>query len=482
MRMKKRVLLGIAMLGMMGLSVVGCGKKEQVSVDGPNPDAPAAREAVQEEGDQEAGSQEAGSQEAGSQEENLQEPETATEPQKDYLEVYAPILSENISVIRDGYDSDKQYKYVSNGMVERAMYGEPEILMDSLGYVLQDFSGDGVPELLIGESVSYGAGESDQQGYILGGYTVKDDELICFFDGMTHCTYQWMGEDHFYYLASLSATITMIGQNHVSGDATELIWDDFYFSDDADGKEELSIYHNTIGAYDVASSEKVDMTEEEFYSIGDTYQSKCKMLSWTSLSSVKVQEKKEEEAEKTAKEEAYQGGDSLSIEELDAIAKGLGNVCASTCADFDYDGVFEEFAATGQQDEMGGYLLDAVWFIAGDGTVTKVGTDFKGLSMYEANDYYMDWPDQKKGFFYADCGGYGSGWLTFVYGVKDKKPYELDVSMKIQGFYQDEPGVFTTTTDDFTEYHKYLVTKLTYDEASQQFTVGEITDRDRFGE
>lgn len=173
----------------------------------------------------------------------------------------------------------------------------------------------------------------------------------------------------------------------------------------------------------------------------------------------------------------------LSKEEMAKIAAGLGNVCASEYRDYDMDGVCEEFVATGQPDEMGGYLVDAVWYIASDGQTTKVGTDFKGLSLYESQTgYYMDYSEVGKGFFYADCGGYGSGWLTFVFGVKDGKPYELDVSMKIQGFYQDEPGVFTTTTDDYTDYHKYLITELNYDKKTEQFSVGKVTDRDRYGE
>ncbi|MBR4760595.1 MAG: hypothetical protein IK078_10680, partial [Lachnospiraceae bacterium] len=147
------------------------------------------------------------------------------------------------------------------------------------------------------------------------------------------------------------------------------------------------------------------------------------------------------------------------------------------------DGVYEESVATGESDEMGGYLVDAVWFIGNDGSTTKVGTDFKGLSLYESQTgYYMDYSEAGKGFFYADCGGYGSGWLTFVFGVKDGKPYELDISMQIQGFYQDEPGIFTTTTDDYTDYHKYLVTELNYDKNTEQFIVGKVTDRDRYGE
>lgn len=116
---------------------------------------------------------------------------------------------------------------------------------------------------------------------------------------------------------------------------------------------------------------------------------------------------------------------TLSRDEMYEIADNLGGkVCAFEYRDYDHDGVSEAFAAIGKPDDMGGYLIDAIWFIAGDGTTTKMRTDFKDLAMYESNNsYYMDYAAEHKGFFYADIGGYGSGWLTLVFSVKESKPY-----------------------------------------------------------
>ena len=168
----------------------------------------------------------------------------------------------------------------------------------------------------------------------------------------------------------------------------------------------------------------------------------------------------------------------LSKAEAGEIADNLGSmVCAVECHDYDGDGADEAFAAIGENDDMGGYMLDAVWFIASDGSAKKMETDFKGLSMYsKETGYYVEYTKENKGFFTAECGGYGSGWLNFLFGVKDGEPYELDLSMNIEGFYQEEPGVFYTLTDNFDNGHAYMITELEYDSKTGQFKKGRVTD------
>ena len=168
----------------------------------------------------------------------------------------------------------------------------------------------------------------------------------------------------------------------------------------------------------------------------------------------------------------------LSKAEAGEIADNLGGmVCAVECHDYDGDGADEAYAALGENDELGGYMLESVWFIASDGTATKMRDDFNGLSMYsKESGYYIEYTDEDTGFFTAECGGYGSGWLNFLFGVKDGKPYELDLSMKIEGFYQDRPGVFYTLTDNYDDGHAYLITELEYDSKTGQFKKGRVTD------
>ena len=155
-----------------------------------------------------------------------------------------------------------------------------------------------------------------------------------------------------------------------------------------------------------------------------------------------------------------------------------GSVAAYECHDYDGDGTKEAFVCMGSPDDMGGYEVESVWFIASDGHTEQMDIDFGGIALYPSQQgYYMSYEDEKKGFFYGECGGYGSGWSDFLFSVKDGKPYELDVSMKIEGFYQEKPGVFYTLTDDFTNGHAYMITELKYDSAAGQFEKGKVSDR-----
>ncbi len=105
--------------------------------------------------------------------------------------------------------------------------------------------------------------------------------------------------------------------------------------------------------------------------------------------------------------------------------------------------------------------------------------DFDDMSMYSnESGYYEPYRDENVGFFTGECGGYGSGWLTFIFGVRNGEAYEPDLSMKTEGFYQDESGAFYTLTDDFTDGHKYMITELTYDGTTGQFKKGTVTDKE----
>lgn len=196
-----------------------------------------------------------------------------------------------------------------------------------------------------------------------------------------------------------------------------------------------------------------------------------------------------EEVMDTAKEpgiaqETYTGEENLTREEAYKIAETLdGDICAFEYGDFDFDGKSEAFVAIGENTDYNRYPLDAIWFISGSGDVEIIRDDFNHsshMTLYENNNgYYMESPETGIGFFYGDCGGGGSGWTTFVYGVRDGNPYELDVSMKIEGLYRDNEGSYYTLSDYFDdEGHKYYITELNYDTQSRQFTVGGMTEEE----
>lgn len=121
-----------------------------------------------------------------------------------------------------------------------------DILLDTMGYVIQDLNGDGVPELMIVPLPEY-------EVWIGALYTLVDGnpQLVFAYDDDGH--YAYTGNGTFFYVGSKS-TESGYGQSqgtyHIAGDGTALVCDSFcfYFGED------LTIYANTTGSWDVSES------------------------------------------------------------------------------------------------------------------------------------------------------------------------------------------------------------------------------------
>lgn len=191
--------------------------------------------------------------------------EPAPAEQIDYLTIYAPVLDETCDVLYNGYDWEEEYQYVSTGVIEAGNTGAPEEVLGLLGYAIEDVSGDGIPELLIG-TVS----ESEQANFfrdvIFAGYTCKDGEIVMFLEGWARNSYQWLGGGRFFNSGSGGAIYSCFGTFHISEDGTELICEDFYFTNEKDASfTEIGMYHNTTGAWDVSVSEELELSDEAFW-------------------------------------------------------------------------------------------------------------------------------------------------------------------------------------------------------------------------
>ena len=163
----------------------------------------------------------------------------------------------------------------------------------------------------------------------------------------------------------------------------------------------------------------------------------------------------------------------LSEAELKEIAQDCGSIGLWAYADYDGNGTYEAFFLTVEhsgRDEKAGN----VYFINASGYCLDLGsrTGFLGST---ASDCFRTC--QGKGYFYGDIGSGGSGWSTFLYGVKNGVPYELNVSGQLQGFYLDG-DVYYTTQNDFSQgYHTYPHHLLRYNPLKQEFYIaGKLSD------
>ena len=136
--------------------------------------------------------------------------------------------------------------------------------LETLGYAVEDLSGDGVPELVIGFL-------SDHSILQYAVYTLVDGRpQVVFEDEKGSLGY--LGNGSFHYVVSLP---TGMGQGTVSlsQDGTQILWEDFYFTlDDIFGGGTVTIYHNTTGSLDPAESELTDWTMEYFYAWEPEYE------------------------------------------------------------------------------------------------------------------------------------------------------------------------------------------------------------------
>ncbi len=197
-------------------------------------------------------------------------------------EIYKDVLDEVRDVLNNGYDDNKDYDYISTGIMERVMYPGDDSLSEAIGYYYHDFNDDGIDELLIGENAEdeYGNNPNDE-AFIYGGYSCKDGKPVCFVEGWARNRQHYMGDGRFFNTGSSGAMNSCFGEWHLSEDGTEQVWDDYYFTTDDMTTEGLDLFHNTTGEDDVDASERLKMSEDEFWDIEAGFALKCGAIAWT---------------------------------------------------------------------------------------------------------------------------------------------------------------------------------------------------------
>ena len=194
-----------------------------------------------------------------------------------YWDVYRPVLEEIYNAINDGYDYEKEYTYLSTGIIEEINYGEKEELLDTIGYLLKDVNGDTIPELIIGKNETDEDGNEDS--IIFCGFTYESEKITIFLDGWARSYYRWMYDNHFFYSGSGGASYSAFGECHLKYDKPELEWDKFYFTDEVDGN--IEFYQNTTGEWDSEKSEKMDISDDDFLALREGL--KTMPGSWTEI-------------------------------------------------------------------------------------------------------------------------------------------------------------------------------------------------------
>lgn len=180
---------------------------------------------------------------------DTKDPEQVTDPDLAYSE-----LVERFRAIVSDPDFDSE-EPGEMGVLETARN-----LGDSapyeMGYLIEDLSGDGIPELSVGEV--YGRTNAL--------YTLVDGKPELVFEGWSRSSYVYMGSGYFYYYGANSAAESGQGVFYLTKDGTRLECESFLFTGLNSGGD-VVVYSNETGSWDPAESSMSDMTAEDFWAL-----------------------------------------------------------------------------------------------------------------------------------------------------------------------------------------------------------------------
>lgn len=170
---------------------------------------------------------------------------------------YSELVERFCTLVSDpfGQDSDKPGEM---GVLETARAAGDNAVYE-MGYLIEDLSGDGIPELAVG----------GLNGMTNALYTLVDGKPELVFEGRYRNSYVYMGDGYFYYYGSNSASESGKGVFYLTKNGTGLECESFLFTSlNSDG--DLEVYRNETGSLDPAESEKSDMTADDFWALDPT--------------------------------------------------------------------------------------------------------------------------------------------------------------------------------------------------------------------
>lgn len=205
-------------------------------------------------------------------------------PEEEVVKLYEQKLMEIRDYILQG-DTAEEIPEGYTGIREMMIYEEPEVLLDQIGYLMKDLSGDGQLELLIGTPVEV---SEDTVSNIFALYTVKDGAVQLVTEGWARSAWFLLQDGTFFNTGSNGAAYAVFGDYAISADGSKLEPKDFYFTyEKTEGNfEDIGVYHNTTGVYDKAQAELMDITPNDLWEISANYQDTAQVLGLMSLSTL----------------------------------------------------------------------------------------------------------------------------------------------------------------------------------------------------
>ena len=160
---------------------------------------------------------------------------------------------------------------------------------------------------------------------------------------------------------------------------------------------------------------------------------------------------------------------TTNFNQLKTALESYRPVYAMEAADYDGNGKEEAFVVLGDKNSSS-KTVQGIYYISSDGYISEVRTDFSVDLFSNAN--YVEYDG--KGFFACDVSGGGSGWVTYLYDVRDGWWNELNLSGSLQSFFKKDDTCYTTISVFSAQYgHQYVDVPLNYDKDTQEFSYPE---------
>lgn len=201
----------------------------------------------------------------------------------DYEAIYKPVIDRAYDIISNSIPEDSEPAEGENGLFElrsaAQLYQHGEQIACT-GYAIKDLTGDGVPELIIGDISDY---ENDVYYgcMIYALYTVVDGAPSLTFEGWSRNTYDLMNGNKILNIGSAGAAYAICAVQELSTDATKANFLDFYFTYETDDTyETIGLYHNTTGVYD---REAADLIEGDIWDFEEGFMNDRQFIDFNSF-------------------------------------------------------------------------------------------------------------------------------------------------------------------------------------------------------
>lgn len=148
--------------------------------------------------------------------------------------------------------------------------------------------------------------------------------------------------------------------------------------------------------------------------------------------------------------------------------------------DYDSDGKYEAFAVVADKsaDETGGFYNHVDLYYVSDSGATLLKSDTYGFAMDDSTNGQQcgNVTVNQYSFFVFEQSAGGSGSISHIWGVKDHKVVEMNISEYVESFCQDkDSGKITGCQGNFLYgYHQYVYYKYIFDEASFTFVQSDL--------